>query len=203
MLRARAADQPYGKPRPSVAAWIFVDRPPRDRSRPWAFAPFDLARACSLTVRAHNRRVPHQPVQIGLWARASSISSKHHVNRPRFPGGSKLLRGWSHDEANSPFFAEVRERAVGWWREHEGEHGSQWSAIQSIAAKIGLLGETLRNWVRQSSGIRACVWTDDGRARSGLRRWSERFASCAKLTRSCARRARILPWRSSTRRSRP
>ena len=25
----------------------------------------------------------------------------------------------------------------------------QWSAIQSIAAKIGCSGETLRNWVRQ------------------------------------------------------
>ena len=35
-------------------------------------------------------------------------------------------------------------------REHEGEHGSQWSAIQAIAAKIGCSGETLRNWVRQS-----------------------------------------------------
>jgi len=33
--------------------------------------------------------------------------------------------------------------------EHQGEHGSQWAAIQSIAAKIGCSGETLRSWVRQ------------------------------------------------------
>ncbi len=50
----------------------------------------------------------------------------------------------------APFSPEVREHAVRMVREHEGEHGSQRSAIQSIAAKIGCSGETLRNWVRQS-----------------------------------------------------
>jgi len=35
-------------------------------------------------------------------------------------------------------------------RDHEGEHGSLWSAIRSIAAKIGGSGETLRSWVSQS-----------------------------------------------------
>ncbi|MBP1178457.1 transposase-like protein [Methylobacterium sp. PvR107] len=49
-----------------------------------------------------------------------------------------------------PFSREVRERAVRLVREHESEHGSQWSAIQSIAAKIGCSGETLRNWIRQA-----------------------------------------------------
>jgi transposase len=49
-----------------------------------------------------------------------------------------------------PFSPEVRERAVRLVREHESEHGSQWAAIQSIAAKIGCSGETLRNWVRQA-----------------------------------------------------
>jgi transposase len=34
--------------------------------------------------------------------------------------------------------------------EHEGEHASQWAAIQSIAQKIGCTSETLRNWVRQA-----------------------------------------------------
>ncbi len=63
----------------------------------------------------------------------------------------QLLRGWRHDEAKAPFSPEVHERAVRMVRDHESEHGSQWSAIQSIAAKIGCSGETLRNWVRQSS----------------------------------------------------
>ena len=55
-----------------------------------------------------------------------------------------------------PFSPEVRERAVRLVREHECEHGPQWSAIQSIAAKIGCSGETLRNWIRQAERNR-CV----------------------------------------------
>ncbi len=33
--------------------------------------------------------------------------------------------------------------------DHGGDHASQWSAIGSIAAKIGCTAETLRKWVRQ------------------------------------------------------
>ena len=49
-----------------------------------------------------------------------------------------------------PYSPEVRERAVRMVFDHQGEHGSQWAAIPSIAAKIGCSGEALRNWVRQS-----------------------------------------------------
>ena len=45
---------------------------------------------------------------------------------------------------------EVRRRAVRMVLEHAGDHGSQWEAIGSIAAKIGCTGETLRKWVRQA-----------------------------------------------------
>ena len=34
--------------------------------------------------------------------------------------------------------------------EHGGDHGSQWTAIGSIAEKIGCTKETLRKWVRQA-----------------------------------------------------
>ena len=49
-----------------------------------------------------------------------------------------------------PFSPEIRERAVRLVQEHQGESGSPWAAMQSIAAKIGCSGETLRNWVRQA-----------------------------------------------------
>jgi transposase-like protein len=34
--------------------------------------------------------------------------------------------------------------------EHQGEYGSQWAAIGSIAGKIGCTAQTLRNWVREA-----------------------------------------------------
>jgi transposase len=34
--------------------------------------------------------------------------------------------------------------------EGQGDHGSQWAAITSIAAKIGCTKETLRRWVIQT-----------------------------------------------------
>ena len=45
----------------------------------------------------------------------------------------------------SPYFSEVRARAVRMVLDHQGEHASRWAAITSIAAKIGCSGETLWN----------------------------------------------------------
>ena len=45
---------------------------------------------------------------------------------------------------------EIRERAVRMVFEHQAEYDSQWSALNSIAAKIGCTAETLRKWVRRS-----------------------------------------------------
>jgi transposase len=57
-----------------------------------------------------------------------------------------------------PFSPEVRERAVRLVLDQQGEHGSQYAAIPSVAAKIGCTAETLRGWLRQSErdrGVRA------------------------------------------------
>ena len=48
--------------------------------------------------------------------------------------------------------------------EHANEYGSEWSAICSIAAKIGCTPETLRKWVRRTAvdtGRRDGTTSDD------------------------------------------
>lgn len=50
----------------------------------------------------------------------------------------------------SPKFSpEVRDRAVRMVAECRADHPSQWSAIESIAGKIGCTAQTLHTWVRQ------------------------------------------------------
>jgi len=73
----------------------------------------------------------------------------------------------------SRYSPEVRERSVRMVLEHQGEHGSQWGAIGSIASKIGCTAETLRRWVRQverDSGRRPGLTTDEKQRLKDLER---------------------------------
>jgi transposase-like protein len=88
-----------------------------------------------------------------------------------------------------PFSPEVRERAVRLVREHESEHGSQWAAIQSIAAKIGCSGETLRNWVRQAErdrGVRAGQTMEESERIKALERENRELRQANEILRKAS-----------------
>ncbi len=59
---------------------------------------------------------------------------------------------------------EVRDRTVRMVQEHQHEYPSQWKAIESIAAKVDINAQTLRNWVNRAeidTGQRPGVTTDE------------------------------------------
>ena len=64
----------------------------------------------------------------------------------------------------SRFSPEVRDRGVRMVLEHAEEYPSRWTAIRSIAEKLGCSAETLRKWVQQAerdTGQRAGLTTDE------------------------------------------
>lgn len=68
---------------------------------------------------------------------------------------------------------EVRERAVRMVQEHRGEYASQWSAIESIAGKIGCAPQTLHEWIRRhevDAGQRAGITTAEQQRVKALER---------------------------------
>lgn len=71
------------------------------------------------------------------------------------------------------FSPEVRARAVRMVLEHEKDHPSRWSAVVSIAAKIGCSGQTLNEWVKKAevdSGMRGGVPSDVAERMKALER---------------------------------
>ena len=88
-----------------------------------------------------------------------------------------------------PFSPEVRERAVRMVLDHQGEHGSQYAAIRSIAAKIGCSGETLRNWVRQAErdqSLRAGPTTGERERIKALERENQELRQANELLRKAS-----------------
>ena len=81
---------------------------------------------------------------------------------------------------------ELRERAIRLVREHRGEYPSEWAAIQSVAAKLGVTApETLRKWIRRAEV--------DGGQRPGLTTPErERLAQLERENRELRRANEIL-----------
>ena len=69
---------------------------------------------------------------------------------------------------------DLRDRAVRLVLEHRGDYATEWEAIGSIAAKLGIgSAETLRKWVRQAEvdgGVRPGTTTEESDELKRLRR---------------------------------
>jgi transposase-like protein len=92
-------------------------------------------------------------------------------------------------KTSNRFSPEVRQRAVRLVQEHGGDHASQWSAIGSIAAKIGCTTETLRQWVRQAErdqGLRAGPTTAEQERIKALERENRELRQANEILRKAS-----------------
>jgi len=84
---------------------------------------------------------------------------------------------------------EVRQRAVRMVFEHRAEYETEWAAMCSIAAKMGMTAETLRKWVRQEqvdSGRRPGVTTAEAQRVKELERENRELRRANDILRSAA-----------------
>ena len=84
---------------------------------------------------------------------------------------------------------EVRARSVRMVLEHRGDYASQWSAIVSIASKIGCTGETLRRWVRQAErdeGLRDGTTTEERDRLKALERENRELRQANEILRKAS-----------------
>ncbi len=92
-------------------------------------------------------------------------------------------------KTSNRFSPEVRQRAVRMVLDHGGDHASQWSAIGSIAAKIGCTAETLRKWVRQAerdSGQRPGATTEERERIKALERENRELRQANEILKASA-----------------
>ena len=94
---------------------------------------------------------------------------------------------------------ELRERAVRLVAEHRGEYETEYAAIRSVAAKLGVsTAETLRKWVRQAEvdgGQRPGVSSEES---AEIRRLRRENAELAMEQVRSSRRRRLSSRPSST-----
>jgi transposase len=89
----------------------------------------------------------------------------------------------------SRFSPEQKDRAVRMVLEGQAEYPSQWAAIESVAAKVGVSSETLRKWVRQAAvdgGQRAGLTTEEAAEIKRLKRENAELRRANEILKAAA-----------------
>ncbi|TQD33268.1 IS3 family transposase [Rhodobacter capsulatus] len=92
-------------------------------------------------------------------------------------------------KTTNKFSPEVRERAVRLVLDNEGQHGSRWQAVMSIAAKIGCAPQTLNDWVKKAevdSGKRAGVSSEMAERMKALERENRELRQANEILRKAS-----------------
>ena len=92
-------------------------------------------------------------------------------------------------KTTNKFSPEVRARAVRLVFDSEGQHGSRWQAIVSIAAKIGCSAHTLNEWVKKvevDSGKRAGIPTEMAEKLRALERENRELRQANEILRKAS-----------------
>ena len=73
----------------------------------------------------------------------------------------------------SRYDGETRAKAVRLVKDHAADYATEWAAIKAVSERLGMSGETLRQWIRQSevdAGEAAGVSTETAAEVRQLRR---------------------------------